>query len=254
MNFGRDERHSWRDTMQVCLNGHVINEAYQKYPQYNKEFCSVCGQKTITLCPRCNNSIPGKMHHVGGIVIGFAASAPVFCEHCGEKYPWVREKEQPQQVEEDKEAVEKIQNLLSKFHRIGKALRRRHENRVTLDINDEYDVQDLLNALLQIDFEDVRAEEWTPSYAGKCSRIDFLLKEEEIVVEVKMTRKGLGDKELGDQLIVDIERYKSHPNCRTLICFVYDPNGRVANPQGLAKDLESQSREGLKVMIILNPT
>jgi hypothetical protein len=193
------------------------------------------------------------MQDTGVAVIGFIPSAPEFCQHCGEKFPWAQKKTTSLQARKEKEAVEEIQNLFSKFHRIAKAIRKRHNNRATLDINDEYDVQDLLNALLQIYFDDVRTEEWTPSYAGKCSRIDFVLKEQAVVVEVKMTRKGLGDKELGDQLIIDIERYKLHPDCKSLVCFVYDPDGRIANAKGLAKDLESQSRDGLKVMVFVNP-
>ena len=106
-------------------------------------------------------------------------------------------------------------------------------------IEDEYDVQDLLHALLRLYFDDVRPEEWTPSYAGKSARMDFLLKEEKIVIEVKKTRKGLGDKELGDQLIIDVERYKIHPDCKKLICFIYDPEGRIGNPGGLVSDLNN---------------
>lgn len=68
------------------------------------------------------------------------------------------------------------------------------ENRETLKIEDEYDVQDLLHALLLLYFDDVRAED----YAGKSSRMDFLLKNERVVIEVKKTRLGLADKELGD--------------------------------------------------------
>ncbi len=79
------------------------------------------------------------------------------------------------------------------------------ENRETLKIEDEYDVQDLLHALLLLYFDDVRAEEWTPSYAGKSARMDFLLKNERVVIEVKKTRLGLADKELGDQLIIDVD-------------------------------------------------
>ncbi len=79
------------------------------------------------------------------------------------------------------------------------------ENRETLKIEDEYDVQDLLHALLLLYFDDVRTEEWTPSYAGKSSRMDFLLKNERVVIEVKKTRLGLADKELGDQLIIDVD-------------------------------------------------
>lgn len=32
MNLNHQERQSWRDTMQVYLNGHVINPSSQKYP------------------------------------------------------------------------------------------------------------------------------------------------------------------------------------------------------------------------------
>lgn len=68
-------------------------------------------------------------------------------------------------------------------------------------------IKDLLHALLLLYFDDVRAEEWTPSYAGKFSRMDFLLKNERVVIEVKKTRQGLADKELGEQLIIDVDRY-----------------------------------------------
>ena len=102
---------------------------------------------------------------------------------------------------------------------------------------DEYDVQDLLRALLALYFDDVRPEEWTPSYAGGASRMDFLLKRESVVIEVKKTRPGLTDKEVGDQLIIDSQRYKINQDCRHLICFVYDPEFRMVNPEALANDL-----------------
>lgn len=69
-------------------------------------------------------------------------------------------------------------------------LRSRREDRPTLDVSDEYDVQDLLHALLRLYFEDVRPEEWTPSYAGKSSRTDFLLPEIDPVVETKKPEKA----------------------------------------------------------------
>lgn len=94
-------------------------------------------------------------------------------------------------------------------------MRRRHSSRSTLEVTDEYDVQDLLNAILRLHFDDVRPEEWTPSYAGGNNRMDFLLKDDEISIEVKMTRDGLKDKELGEQLIIDIAKYKEHPNCKS---------------------------------------
>ncbi len=120
-------------------------------------------------------------------------------------------------------------------------------------MEDEYDVQDLLHALLTLEHDDVRSEEWTPSYAGGSSRTDFLLKLEQIVIEAKKTRSGFGARELGEQLMVDIQKYEQHPDCRTLVCFVYDPEGRIANPRGIENDLGGD-RDGLTVRVIIAPT
>lgn len=130
-----------------------------------------------------------------------------------------------------------IANICERFHLVARQLRSRHDNRPTLDVKDEYDVQDLFHSLLHLHFSDVRAEEWTPSYAGKASRMDFLLKQERIVVEIKKTRQGLDAKELGSQLIEDIARYQAHPDCDALVCFVYDTEGHISNPRGIENDL-----------------
>ncbi len=152
----------------------------------------------------------------------------------------------------DTSALEKVEKIISRFHLVVRQIRARHKNRETLEIADEYDVQDLLHALLKIEFDDIRPEEWTPSYAGSSSRMDFLLKEEKIVIETKKSRKGLGKREIGEQLIVDIQKYKSHPECRTLLCFVYDPDGLVNNPRGLENDLNEKGGK-LEVRVIIAP-
>jgi len=145
-----------------------------------------------------------------------------------------------------------IQNICDRFHLVVRQLRKRYNDRDTIDVQDEYDVQDLFHSLLHLHFEDIRPEEWTPSYAGKSARVDFLLKQERIVVELKKTRKGLRAKEIGSQLIEDIHRYQSHPDCDALICFVYDPDGRVANPRGLEGDLK-KSTDDLIVKVWIRP-
>jgi REase_DpnII-MboI len=142
--------------------------------------------------------------------------------------------------------------ICDRFTIVANALSVRHDNRTTLKIADEYDVQDLLGALLKLHFTDVRPEEWTPSYAGKASRMDFLLKPEQVVVEAKMTRKGLGQKELVTQLAEDILRYQSHQDCRTLICFVCDPAGKCTNPTALENDL-TKKHGALQVIVIVQP-
>jgi hypothetical protein len=145
-----------------------------------------------------------------------------------------------------------VQALCERLHLIARQLRKRHDNRPTLEVEDEYDTQDLLHALLHGDFDDIRPEEWTPSYAGGSSRMDFLLKQEKTVIEVKKTRKGLSAKEIGKQLIIDIQKYQTHPDCKALICFVYDPEGRITNPLGLENDLNREKDE-FRVLVIIAP-
>ena len=157
---------------------------------------------------------------------------------------------QDQQFNEN--PVANIKLILSRFHVIARQIRSRYSNRTTLEVEDEYDVQDLLHVLLKLYFDDIRPEEWTPSYAGGSSRMDFLLKSEKVVIEVKKTRKSLNTKQIGDELLIDIQRYKAHPDCKKLICFTYDPEGRISNPIGLSKDL-SKTIDNLEVLVTINP-
>lgn len=60
----------------------------------------------------------------------------------------------------------------------------------------------------------MRPEEWVPSYAGGNKRMDFLLKDANIAIEVKMTREKLKEKEVGEQLLIDIANYKQHTDVK----------------------------------------
>ncbi len=150
-----------------------------------------------------------------------------------------------------KSSLSDLENIFDKFHCIAIQMGRRHDNRATLTIKDEYDVQDLLHALLLLHFDDVRAEECGPSHAGSCKRMDFLLKDLQTVIEVKATtaRKNITDKQLGEELIVDIDSYKEHPDCKFLYCFVYDPDRCLKNPAAIKNDLEKAHDGFVKIFI-----
>ena len=151
-----------------------------------------------------------------------------------------------------REAELLIRTICDRFPIIANTLTARHDHRPTIAMTDEYDVQDLLGAILKLHFDDVRPEEWTPSSAGNASRMDFLLKPEQIVIEAKMTRKSLGQKELVTQLAEDILRYQAHHDCKTLICFVYDPTGKCTNPTALENDL-TKDHGALHVIVMVRP-
>jgi hypothetical protein len=91
---------------------------------------------------------------------------------------------------------------------VQRSLRIRPQNRRPLEVSDEYDDQYLLRALLVQFFDDVRDEEFVSSYAGGKSRIDFVLPRYKLAVELKHTRDSLRDKELGEELMIDRDRYR----------------------------------------------
>lgn len=124
--------------------------------------------------------------------------------------------------------------------------------RPTIQMADEYDVQDALHAILRLFFDDVRPEIWTPDYAANQKRVDFLLPEIEMAIEVKHTRERLTQQEIADQLIIDERYYRRHGSCRRLICFVYDPQYRCKNPVALETDLTSHE-ENFQVLVIVGP-
>ena len=144
-----------------------------------------------------------------------------------------------------------VAGILRRFDHAVRPLQGRQRGRTDFKIADEYDVQDLVHAILRLHFEDVRPEEWSPSYAGSSSRIDFLLKREQVVVEVKMTRANLRDREVGEELAVDVIRYRAHPDAKVLVCFVYDPEHEVKNPRGIEDDLMAASDGQLQVLAVI---
>jgi hypothetical protein len=150
--------------------------------------------------------------------------------------------------------IERLRHIAIRLPLVAhQLLSRRQEKgkpRPTLAIQDEYDVQDLLHAILKLEFDDIRPEEWCPSYAGSSKRLDFLLKAEAIVIEIKKTRSALGQKEVGEQLTIDIANYRKHPNCRHLFCLVWDDAHLISNPEGLRTDLEGSNDGFVSVCIV----
>ena len=143
----------------------------------------------------------------------------------------------PQSPQAGSAPVELVKTLCCRFHSVARQLRLRGEYRATLSVEDEFDAQDLLHALLRIQFDNIDTDEWTPSYSSGAPRTTLLLNDSRLAVIVKKTRPGLNAKDLTDQLRIDAERYRSHDRCTSLLCFMYDPEGRIGNPRGLEASL-----------------
>jgi len=73
------------DVAQICMNGHVINDAAETYIGYNANFCSICSSKAITKCDKCNESIRGRIKDYYGSI---EYISPAYCHNCGSPFPW----------------------------------------------------------------------------------------------------------------------------------------------------------------------
>lgn len=116
-------------------------------------------------------------------------------------------------------------------------LSKRRKGATALTFRSEYDLQDLLHALLRPWVADIRPEEFTPSYAGSSTRMDFLLPAHSIVIELKLVRDHAHAHQIGKELTIDIAHYRAHPACDFLWCVVYDPDKLIPNVGGLEQDL-----------------
>lgn len=155
-------------------------------------------------------------------------------------------------VSEPHDPVEVVVSHCRRFPLFARQMGARQRNRTPFTVQDEYDVQDLLHAILRLSFDDVRPEENTPSYASNGSRLDFFLPRERVVVEAKMTRKGLGQKKVVDELLIDCARYGQMSSVDHLVCVIYDPGGECKNPVAIENDIE-RSGSRLKVRVVVCP-
>ena len=74
------------DVAQLCLNGHKVNARSTEYAESNQDFCSRCGEATITSCPSCKTSIRGLQFDTALFLPSF--QLPAYCIKCGIAYPW----------------------------------------------------------------------------------------------------------------------------------------------------------------------
>jgi hypothetical protein len=152
----------------------------------------------------------------------------------------------------DQDPLHLIRKVCHRFHTVARHLRLRRDYRSTLEVDDDYDLQDLLCALLKVEFDEVATDEWTPPYSGGAPRMTLLVNRDRIAVVAKKTRSGLTTKELADQVAVDSAYYKAQGRCSTLFCFMYDPEGRIGSPKRLETTLTSVS-EHCRIEVLVAP-
>ncbi len=224
---------SARDVMLVCRNGHVITDRLRTCPESEAVHCDRCGAATLDRCPTCGHALPGAVHLPGLLPVGHP-QPPAYCSLCGAAFPWTRRPASPAPP------VAALEGLLRRLPRVIRGLRSRHGERPPFRVADLYDLEDLLRALLPLHFDDVRPVSRTPSYEA-ATRTDFLLVSpaggRTLAVTPKWVTAGLSDKDLAGQWDEDVRYHEGQRDCGLLVGFVYDPEGRLADPAALAAAL-----------------
>jgi len=144
--------------------------------------------------------------------------------------------------------------ICERFYRATDHVAKRRKGKHCIDFSDEYDVQDVFGLVLKSVYDDVRDEEWTPSYAGGASRIDFVVVDIQTAAELKRARPKQA---IADELTLDIARYAKNPDVKKLVCFVYDPDGILRRDASQIEiDLSGRHEvrgHGLDVIVLVRP-
>jgi REase_DpnII-MboI len=140
-------------------------------------------------------------------------------------------------------ALEELASIFRRFPDFVRSLRlNANSNIVAPRITREKDFQILILAILRLLYKDVRQEDPASKHAGASSRVDFSIRDVDVVVETKMVREGQSDRNIGNELLIDWGRYPKHPNCQGILAIIYDPNERLDNPIELETDLTQSGR------------
>lgn len=149
-------------------------------------------------------------------------------------------------LESDLDVARALESLAAQMARLPEFLATfRHydnDNVPSPNITRESDLQVVVHGILRILYEDVREEDPVSKRAGASSRVDFSIPEIGVVVETKMTRPGLTDKKVGEELLIDWGRYAAYEGCEGILAIVYDPDRYIRNAAALESDLSQRER------------
>lgn len=130
------------------------------------------------------------------------------------------------------------------FPILARYMANRGHRRPPFKIENEYDVQDFLFVCIRSILQDARIEDWTPKHAGSSKRIDIVVPSVGVLIETKCVRDASHARKIGDELRIDIESYHSHPSCKHLIGFIYDPSAHIIDPDAISNDLSGPRSKG----------
>jgi hypothetical protein len=136
--------------------------------------------------------------------------------------------------------TEMIERVLGRFDLAAQAVGKRKragKETACYDCADEYDVQDLLFAMLKPIIRDLEREDLTRKVSGDSGRTDLSSQEYGLIIEVKRIR----DEKHADRVAAEcrerVMRYGEADGLRDLFFFVYDPARLIGDRDNFVKGL-----------------
>lgn len=138
-------------------------------------------------------------------------------------------------------AIQIVEQVCASVRVAARCLQNRRKvkgyNQKNYEVDNEFDVQDLLHALLKSYFPTADIECPVSKIAQTASsRPDIQIPEHGIFIEAKFVREGDDQKKLLEQLILDCDYYSAWADLKLLIFLIYDTN-KLMNPIGLTTHL-----------------
>lgn len=145
---------------------------------------------------------------------------------------------------------------LQQFGECVRYLNNRRSKGTVINITSEGDVQDAIYLMLRPWVHDLIWENPTDKVGARYSIKDFLSKQLKVVVEAKYVRDKSHGKNITSELHDDIETYRHHAYCETLVFFIYDPHTFIPDVPGLQKHIETKRTydgKSLTVYCVVKP-
>lgn len=138
-------------------------------------------------------------------------------------------------------AIAEMCTALDEFSECVRYLNTRRSTGAVLALDSEADVQDALYLILRPWIRDLVPEAPTEKAGNRYGIRDFVSRTLRVVIEAKFIRDEDHGKGISRELHDDIEIYRHHPYCDTIVFFTYDPNSLIPDQRELRRTIE-QSR------------
>lgn len=145
---------------------------------------------------------------------------------------------------------------LGQFQECVRYLNTRRSSGAVLNLASEGNVQDALYLMLRPWVQDLVSENPTDKVANRFVVKDFISREANTIIEVKFVRDAAHGKTIAREMHDDIETYRHHPHCETLVFFVYDAESLIPDQLSLKTQIEEPRRYGfrnLRCVLIVKP-